>query len=368
MRVAIVLNTSWNIFNFRMGLVRQLLSENHTVFAIAPCDTYSKLLTEAGCNYVPVKMDSRGANVIKDLGLMVELLLIYNRIKPDIIFHFTIKPNVYGSIAARLLGIPMINNVCGLGTVFLTNNLTSKIALILYKFSFKFPDKVFFQNKDDREKFVKLKLIRETKSDLLPGSGINLMEFTPSVKNEKTTLTFLMISRLIIDKGILEYVKAAEILKKNGIDAVFQLVGPSDIEHKRGISHDVIDNWSCTLNVDYLGKQNNIQSFIAKADCIVLPSYREGTPRTLLEAAGMAKPIIATNVPGCTNVVFDHENGYLCNLKDPKDLADKMLKFSRLSAAERTRMGKRGRRIVEELFDEKIVIRSYVNAMSVILK
>src|SRR6185369_11032447 len=167
MRIAIVLNTSWNIYNFRMGFIQALQSAGHEVHTIAPVDEYTKFLTEAGCIHHPMKMDRRGANPIKDIALTGELFLIYLRTKPDIILHYTIKPNIYGTFAAALLGIPVINNVCGLGTIFLKRNLASAIAIALYKFAFLFPKKVFFQNPDDLHLFITKKLISKEQADLL---------------------------------------------------------------------------------------------------------------------------------------------------------------------------------------------------------
>src|SRR5687768_551248 len=179
MKIAVVLNTSWNIYNFRMNFIKELLSQGHEVHTVAPADEYTRHLTEAGCIHHRIKMDSRGANPVKDSALILELFSIYRRVKPDVILHYTIKPNVYGTIAAALLGIPVINNVCGLGTVFLKDNLVSAIAIFLYKISFRFATKVFFQNPEDQKLFVDKKLVPANAVDILPGSGIDLSRFKP---------------------------------------------------------------------------------------------------------------------------------------------------------------------------------------------
>jgi glycosyltransferase involved in cell wall biosynthesis len=272
MRIAIVLNTSWNIYNFRMNFVRSLLTQGYEVHTIAPTDDYVQFLTEEGCVHHPVRMDSRGVNPIKDTGLIFELLGIYRKVKPDIILHYTIKPNVYGTIAASILGIPVINNVCGLGTVFLKKNLVSAIALLLYRISFRFPRKVFFQNQDDLNLFLNKKLVPRQVVDLLPGSGIDLEKFSPMTFNRNDKFTFLLISRLITDKGILEYIEAVRKLKQEGINARFQLLGSMDVEHKRGIQANVIQQWIDSDTIEYLGSTDDVRSFIAGADCIVLPS------------------------------------------------------------------------------------------------
>src|SRR5882762_6942607 len=235
MKIAIVLNTSWNIYNFRMNVVRSLQEQGHEVHTVAPIDDYTRSLREAGCIHHPLKMDSRGANPIKDTALIVELWSIYRNMRPDVILHYTIKPNVYGSLAAGMLGIPTINNVCGLGTVFLTDNLVSAIAISLYKFSFRFASKVFFQNPDDLSLFLDKKLVAPEKTDLIPGSGIDLDKFQPVAFKRNSSFTFLLISRLITDKGVLEYVKAVKQLRARGLNARFQILGAKDPSHKRGI-------------------------------------------------------------------------------------------------------------------------------------
>ncbi len=360
MKIAIVLNTSWNIYNFRKGLVTSLMDKGNQVITIAPKDQYTYKLMDLGCRHVPVKMDSRGANPIKDFLLIMELYRIYKKVRPDVILHYTIKPNIYGTIAASMLGIPVINNVCGLGTMFLKDNLVSRVAISLYRIAFRFPKKIFFQNEDDKNLFLKKGIVREKICDLLPGSGINVEDFSPTLHSAKNKqFTFLLISRLIYDKGILEYIEAIAALKKEGIDANFQLLGQIDVNHKRGIPSEIIQQWVETNQVEYLGSTNDVRAFIQNADCIVLPSYREGTPKTLLEAASMQKPIVTTNVPGCNSVVKHGKNGYLCQLKDARDLADKMKLMFSLEPQSRNKMGKFGREYIKQHFDEGIVIEKY---------
>lgn len=363
MRIAIVLNTSWNIYNFRMNFVKALLAEGHEVHTIAPKDDYTHFLTETGCIHHDLKMDSRGANLIKDSLLVFELISKYREVKPDVILHYTIKPNVYGTLAAAMLGIPSINNVCGLGTIFLKKNWVSSIAITLYKLAFRFPKKVFFQNPDDLALFVENKLIKPSVTDILPGSGIDLNHFKPTDFSRNKKFTFLLVSRLITDKGILEYIQAIQQLKSAGVDARFQLLGAKDPNHKRGISVDIIDEWIKSGTVEYLGTTKDVREFMKMADCVVLPSYREGTPRTLLEAASIAKPIITTDVPGCHHVVSDQYNGLLCKLKDSSDLALKMKTMMSLDDETLKTMGANGRKKVENEFDESLVINKYLGAI-----
>lgn len=365
MKIAIVLNTSWNIYNFRLGLIKALLAEGHEVVAIAPADEYTSKIVQAGCLFEEVKMDSRGAHPIKDLALTYELYRIYKRQKPDVILQYTIKPNIYGTFAATLLSIPVINNVCGLGTAFLNKNLVSKIAIALYKLAFRFPKLIFFQNNDDKEFFLKSKIIKKINIDVLPGSGIDVNEFVPKDKTYKEApFTFLLISRLIHDKGILEYINAIKLLKSKGVEAKFQLLGQLDTKHARGIAKELVDQWIEEGVVEYLGSVEDVKPYINNSDCVVLPSYREGTPRSLLEAASSGKPIVATDVAGCNNVVDHKVNGFLCESKNVEDLASKMEEMLFQDEKSIKKMSDASRQIAVNKFDEKFVIEKYLDSIS----
>lgn len=368
MRIAVVLNTSWNIYNFRMGLVRSLLSKGHEVHTIAPKDDFTPLLQEEGCIHHNITMDSRGANPIKDTALIAELYFTYRKVKPDIILHYTIKPNVYGSLAAAMLRIPVINNVCGLGTVFLKDNLVSFIAILLYKISFRFAHKVFFQNPEDLKLFVTRKMVKPGAVDLIPGSGIDLEKFQQLPFKRNNVFTFLLISRLITDKGILDFIDAVKLLKKAGFEARFQILGAMDPEHTRGISVKTVKEWIENEVIEYLGTTRDVRTFIEHADCVVLPSYREGTPRTLLEAASSGKPIITTDVPGCNHVVVDNYNGLLCRMKDSKDLAAKMKALASCEDTTLVEFGRNGRLKMEAEYDESLVINKYLRALEAFKK
>ena len=363
MKVAIVLNTSWNIYNFRLGLLKALQLNGHEVITIAPNDAYSDELKKLGCKHIDLKMDSRGANPLKDLLLILELYKIYRKAKPDVILHYTVKPNIYGTIAAAFCGVPTVNNVCGLGTGFLKKGSVSLIVRILYKIAFLFPKKVFFQNEDDLSLFTDKKLVDHSITDLLPGSGIDLNKFKPESSSNNGDFTFLLISRLIKDKGIIEFIEAVKKLKEQNVKAKFKVLGAIDEKHSRGIQKKVIDSWIQEGVIEYLGTTDDVRTEIINSDCVVLPSYREGTPRTLLEAASSAKPIITTNTPGCKDIVDDGINGYLCKVKDADDLALQMKRMVSLSKEERIQMGMKGREKMENKYDEKIVIEKYLHSI-----
>ena len=363
MRIAIVINTSWNIFNFRLSLIKALLAEGHEVVAIAPKDAYSERLKAMGCQFVPLAME-QGTNPFTDMLLIWRLYKTYKNVRPDVVLHYTIKPNIYGAIAAHWAGIPAINNVSGLGTVFITKDYISSIALRLYQFSFKYPVKVFFQNQDDRRLFLRNKLVRASITEVLPGSGINLREFVPADKHKRNNpFVFLMVARVLYDKGVVEFVRASKLIKEKYPGVKCQLLGQVDEKSRSGIKKKKLEEWLATGVIEYLGTTDDVASIIAKADCVVLPSYREGTPRTLLEAAAMAKPLIATNVPGCREVVQQGVNGFLCRLRSASDLADKMLKVIELSDSELEQMGSASRKIAVTRFDDRIVIQRYLHAI-----
>ena len=362
-KVAIVINTSWNIFNFRLNLIKALQASGMQVYAIAPKDSYSCRLIEAGCTFIPLNMHSSGSNPVHELGIVSRLFQVYREVKPDIILHYTIKPNVYGTLAARILGIPCINNVSGLGTAFLNNSTVAKVARKLYHFAFRYPQKVFFQNQDDQHLFLKFRLVKPEITEVIPGSGVDIHRFQPKDRDPNEIFTFLLISRLLYDKGIVEYIEAIRILQKKGLKARFQLLGAPDPGHRRGIPLHEINNWIEDQFIEYLGTTDNVLPFIHKADCVVLPSYREGVPRTLLEAASSGKPIVTTDVPGCNSVVQDKVNGFLCREKDPGDLAEKLEKMYHQSQNLLLEFGKNSRKIAVENFDERLVIERYLLAI-----
>ncbi|CAN5911264.1 glycosyltransferase family 4 protein [soil metagenome] len=365
MRIAIVINLSWNIYHFRMSLVKALLREGHEVVAIAPEDAYSVRLVEVGCTFVPLPMENKGTNPLQDLLLTKRFYDTYRRVRPDVILQYTIKPNIYGTLAARMAGIPTINNVSGLGTVFIVQNLVSKVALRLYRLAFRYPSKVFFQNQDDQSLFVQHRLVNRQITDVLPGSGIDTVRFAPApafVRNQP--FVFLMIGRVLHEKGVVEYVEASRLLQAEFPEVRFQLLGALDEAGNIGVKREVLERWVADGLLHYLGTTDDVAAVIAKADCVVLPSYREGTPKTLLEAAAMGKPLIATNVPGCKETVVDGRNGYLCEVKSALDLADKMRQMLHLDDASLHRMGRNSRTLAVEKFDERFVIKKYLEAIA----
>ncbi len=367
--IAIAINTSWNIFNFRLGLLKALQEEGYKVIAIAPTDEYSQKLEERGIEHRNITINNKGTNPVEDAKLVFAFRKLYKEINPDVILQYTIKPNIYGSMAAGMLGIPVISNISGLGTVFLNDSLSSKIARLLYKIALRTPKKVFFQNTHDKALFIDSKLVTEAQTGLLPGSGINTELFKPEEKQTTNNkIQLLCVARLVKDKGIKEYEEAARKLKKQYDNVEFALLGAYYPDNPTAITKEEIEAWKEEHIINYLGTNDDVRSVMLEADCIVLPSYREGLSRVLLEAGSLEKPIVTTDVPGCRDVVDDGVNGFLCQVRDSESLADAMEKMILLTEEERIAMGKRGREKVISEFDEKLVIEKYKEVITELLK
>ncbi|MEM9325813.1 MAG: glycosyltransferase family 4 protein [Bacteroidota bacterium] len=363
MKVAIVINTAWNIYNFRRGIVESLLSKGHQVLAIAPADDYVERLKALGCDFRHLSMAGSGINPIKDLILIFRFHRLLRAERPDVLLSYTIKPNIYGSFLSRVLKVPIICNVSGLGTVFMRKGVVPAIAMMLYRNSLTHADLVFFQNDEDQALFVSRVPLQPTRVQLLNGSGIDLNRFTPRPKPSSSPMTFLMIGRLISEKGIYEYAEAAATVKAKYPEARFQVLGGWDPKDRRAVSKEQLREWQAKDWVEYLGVTDDVREQIAQASAVVLPSYREGTPRTLLEAGAMGLPLLATDVPGCRHVVRDGYNGFLCEAKSGEALAQIILKFITLSASQQDEMGKNSRTLIEEKFDERLIVKSYTDAI-----
>jgi glycosyltransferase involved in cell wall biosynthesis len=366
-KIAIVVNSSWYAWNMRVSLGSSLQKEGYEVVFICPYDKYAENIKK-NFDYINIDIDANGVNPIKDLRTIYRYYTIYKKIRPDVVLQYTIKPNIYGTIAASILKIPAINNIAGLGTLFIKQNIVTKIAKLLYKISQSKATKIFFQNQDDFNMFTNERLVQKEKCDVLPGSGVNIDKFIPVKNNNNGVFIFLLASRMLWAKGIQEFVDAAKIIKAKHKNIEFQLLGRLDAVSSIAISKKQMDVWIADGYVKYLDSSDDVRIEIAKADCMVLPSfYREGTPRILLESASMEKPIITTDNVGCRDVVDDGINGYLCEVRNSQDLAEKMEIMLCLSRDERRSMGVAGRIKMINEFNEKIVIDKYQSVVKSVL-
>ena len=358
--IALSINSSWNILNFRSGLIEALKAEGYRVVALSPADGHHERFAGLGVEHVTVAIDSAGLSPLGDLKLLLRYRRALKRAGADIFLGYTAKPNVYGSLAAHSLGIPVVNNISGLGTAFIEKGLLTRIVSVLYRVALRRSATVFFQNPEDRDLFLSSKLVRPKQARLLPGSGIDLERFVPSSEPRRPgPFAFLMVGRLLWQKGVREYVEAARLIRHEAPDTRFRLLGFLDVANRSAVTCADVDAWVSERLIDFLGEADDVRPHIAAADCIVLPSYREGLPRTLLEGAAMAKPLVATDVPGCRQVVEHGVNGALCAVRDARSLADAMLAMLRLSDEQRAAMGAAGRRKVEREFAESLAIDAY---------
>jgi glycosyltransferase involved in cell wall biosynthesis len=363
MRIVISANSAWNLFNFRLGLMDALRASGHEVIALVPLDKYVERLRDLEFTVIPIKMDGKGKNPIKEISVFFQYFRILQRVRPHAFLGFTIKPNIYGSIACSILKIPVINNIAGLGISYGRNNWLSHIASVLYKYSLRHSHIVFFQNEDDRLLFGELGLVDLKRTKRLPGSGVDLKKFDvvaglPCSFSQE--VHFLLVARMLWEKGVEEFVSAARIIRSVHPNVRFSLLGFLDVSNPSAISNAQMKSWEEEGAVRYLGVTDNVKEVISKVDCVVLPSYyREGVPRSLLEASAMARPVITTDSVGCKDVVDHGINGFICRPRDSIDLTRKIEMFLRMSTDDRIQMGRRGRTKVELEFDEQIIIAAY---------
>ena len=362
-------NATWNVWNFRQSLVQALLNDGCHVTVLAPLDDAVDDLEAAGCRVLPIKIDAKGLNPIENLGLMYRFKRLFRAERPDIVLSYTVKNNLFGAMAARTLGIPFIPNVTGLGTAFLSSPLLEILVKTLYRRAFCKLPIVFYQNKDDRDLFIKNRLIRTDQARLLPGSGVDLTRFAAvPLPTEQLPSIFLMVARLLRDKGVFEFVQAARRIKTHHPEIRFQLLGATESDNRTAINAATVQRWVDEGVIEYLGTASDVRPCIAAASCVVLPSYREGAPRTLIEAAAMSRPLIATDVPGCRAVVDDEVSGLLCLPRSADSLAAAIERFLTLPHNTRVAMGQAGRTKMEREFDEIFVIRAYREAVAAVMR
>jgi len=360
--VILVSNTSWYLYNFRLSIIHLLQDKGFKVYCIANYDDYTNRLVEHGVTYIRSEVSNKGTNPISDLQYQAFLKNEYIRIDPDFIFHYTVKPNIYGSLAAGKLSKRSIAVVSGAGYAFLKKGFLNGIVKRLYKQAAKNSQELWFVNKDDQLLFVQENIVPENKTKVLPGEGINTAHFKrdtpyPSLDNG---FTFILSARMLWDKGVGVYIDAARKVKEKHSHVKFQLLGFIDDLNPSSIGRDQIESWVNEGVVEYLGVTDNVKSFLVKAHCFVLPSYyREGVPRALLEAASLEMPIITTDNVGCREVVTDGYNGYICASKNSDSLAEQMEKILSKTYDELKQLGMNGREKVTAEFHEKLVLQYY---------
>jgi galacturonosyltransferase len=355
-RILILSNHFITLYNFRKELIKRLVDEGNEVFISIPKSKENNFFSEMGCQIVETSVDRRGINPIRDFVLIFNYIKLIYKINPDLIFSYTIKPNIYGGLASNITKHKQISNITGTGGTFLKKNLVSMIAKVLYKLSIKNSYKVFFQNKGDKEYFIANKMIRENYA-LVPGSGVNLEQYNMCELPSEDKINFIYIGRVMELKGIDQYIETAKIIKNIFPSTNFYIAG--FIEEER--YNEIIEYYHSKGIVNYIGFQKNIKSWIEKCHCTILPSHGgEGVPNVLLETAAMGRVCIASNINGSNDVIVDGVTGYLFETGCADDLADKVKKFLELDFNNKKQMGIKGRKKVECDFDRQIVINTYL--------
>jgi glycosyltransferase involved in cell wall biosynthesis len=358
LKIILFANTAWYLYNFRLPLAIELKKAGWDVTLISPPDAYGERLCASGLRWLPFNLSRRGVNPFGELLTLCHLARLYHIEKPDFVHHFTIKCVIYGSIAAKLSRIQhIVNAVTGLGYIFIGSTFRFKVFQRLARFFYRFSlrdTQVIFQNRDDMKSFIKDGLVSPQKAIVIRGSGVDTATFSPE-SQEASIPMVVLVARLLWDKGVGEFVEAARMLRKQGSTARFVLVGDSDPHNPAAVPPETIENWRSEAIVEVWGWKENVLSIYRQAQIVCLPSYREGTPRTLLEAAACARAIVATDVPGCREVVNHGINGLLVPLRDPQALAEALNTL--LSDPHRCQsMGEEGRKLAVREFSQERVI------------
>lgn len=360
--IVVSANTLWNLFNFRIPILQELASIGFRVVAAAADDESAEALSMMGIEIESLKMRSRGISPFSDASLFLQYCRLFKRVRPVAFLAFTSKPNIYGSLAAHYRGIPVINTVTGLGTGFLGGPALRFVMVNFYRFALGKSTKIFFHNDDDRNLFLRLGLTTEAQAAVVAGSGVDLEKFAPRPVPSGRPFIFLFIGRMLRDKGAAEFAEAASIVKRQR-SARFQMLGPNE-RHPKGVPAATVEMWRSEGHVELLNPVADVRSIMAEADCVVLPSYREGLPRVLIEASAMAKPVITTDVPGCRQVVEHGVTGLLCDARSSESLAEAMIAVHDLSLEQRLAMGRRGRRRAEREFSQDKIVNAYLGALA----
>lgn len=355
-RVLILANNDVGLYNFRKELIRELLKQKHEVFISLPHGSKVNKLEKLGCKFIETKLDRRGTNPITDIKLFIKYISILNNIRPHVVLTYTVKPNLYGGIACRLKGIPYICNVTGLGSGFLNKGLTQSVIKTLSKRSFTTAQCVMVQNSADMEILKQSKTIKGN-GRLIPGSGVNLSEYEvlPYPK-EDSPIQFNFIARIMKDKGIDEYLEAAKIIKAKYPEIIFNVIGDIEQENYRVI----LEEYTNKKIINYKGFQSNIKMVIEESHCTINPSYTEGMSNVLLESAACGRPIIASNIPGCREILSEGISGYTFKVKESSHLVEQIERFIRLPYQSKVQMGVEGRKKIEKMFDRQIIINEYI--------
>lgn len=361
--IVLASNTSWYLFNFRKSTILALVEKGFRVVCLSPHDHYSDRLAQLGAEHVALPLDGKSTGPLQEMGSFRFIWQFMRRQNPDFVFNFTVKMNIYSGLVCGLLKIPFTNNISGLGTAFIHDSWLFRRVRQVYGHVNRRAQCLFFQNEADLAVFRESGLLGDTPVTLLPGSGVDLQRFQLSGLPENNPVTFLMIARLLGDKGVREYAAAAFELKNLGVNARCLLLGQLGVSNRTAITAEEVEAWQAEGVIHYLGETDDVRPYIEQAHALVLPSYREGMPRTVLEAAAMGRPAIVTDVPGCRHAIEPGVTGWLCEVRNPESLAEVMQRFVAMGPEQRQAAGDSARRRMEEQFSEERVIEAYLDCL-----
>ena len=368
-RIVVMENGLISTYTMRNELMRELLNQNFEVHVLTHTNQFKKEVEDSGLKVYNV--GSGNTNPVKILIYIWKVFYFMRQIQPDVCLTFSVRPAIWGNIVARILRIPVITNISGIGPLFSSNNIAYRFIRFIYPFALTKTEKVFFQNEEDRATFISHGFITKQKTDCIPGSGVDYLKFAPVPNHNKfaKNFSFLFIGRLVKDKGILEFIEAAKILKAENPAISFKVIGPLWQQNLKSntLTKKTVHQWVAEGIIEYEGEKKDVRKDIAVADCIVLPSYREGISNVLLEAASMEKPCIAANVTGCKEIIEDGKTGLLCHARDTSDLASKMKHMIALPESALMEMGKQARQKMIREFDKQIVLNCYLKELKNIL-
>ncbi len=362
-KICLVSNTSWSFTRFRRELIKALIADGHEVLLLAPEDEQTPELVAWGARVIALeKLARKGLNPISDIRLYYEFKSIYKQERPDLIFQYTIKPNVYSTLAAATCCIPAIAVVTGLGYSFINGGVITAVVRKLYRLALRKANQVWFLNKDDQKMFVESGLVEQGRTKRIPGEGVDCHgRFNPFLSStidseEGARTNFLFVGRLLVDKGLREYVAAATHIRQRHPKIIFGILGYLNADNPAAVGKAELMTWVESGAVEYFGHTDDVRPYILKADCVVLPSYREGMSTILQEAASLGRPIICSDIVGCRELVEHNESGFLCKAKDVADLERQMENFLKLSNEQRNLMGGKGRnKMLGEFSVDKII-------------
>lgn len=340
-----------------------MIALGHRVVCLAPPDAFSdRLVSELGAEHLPLPLIANNTTVLQELQVLSHIWRAFSKHKPDLVFNFTVKLNIYCGVVCAARKIPFINNVSGLGTVFLHDSWKFRQIRRMYIVVNNRAKKLFFQNQDDLTLLRENGLLNKTDVSLIPGSGVNLQRFklTPPPEGK---FTFLMIARLIGDKGVREFVEACRLLKAEDLAIEFQLLGPLGVSNETAITAQEVAQWEEQGVLNYLGEVEDVRPLIERANVVVLPSYREGMPRAVLEAAAMGRPAIVSDVPGCRQAIIEEQTGWLCEVLNPQSLAQQMRRVFAMAPEARLQAGLAAHQNMVSNFDEQVVVKAYIDCL-----